>query len=280
MKAVLKKITILVAALSVALVVVNTTDVQAAKKKATKTYTVSFIYGTNVNTQQVKAGKNAVVPTNTDIPGFIFAGWTDTAANIQSDKVILGMYTPNGIQPSAKKEPTNNPIGGRAIKANNDISAPGCDWWDYSLKGIPGQTCVVRWYNGHSGDLWKTEVVPYGTTLDDPGNPCMEGYDFIGWVGSWENITEDRNIMAWYMHTNRATFKGHDGGAYATFWTHDQQGTKMASAPQYTPEGSEFVRWEAIKGNPNKANGDMVFEPVFKDKDSGEEFLGYSNPHR
>jgi len=273
MKAVLKKIVVLVAALGTALLIVNPSNVEAKAK----TYNVTFIYGSNVSTQQVSAGKSAVVPTNTYVPGFIFAGWTDTAANIQSDKVILGMYTPNGIQPSASKTPTNNPIGGRAIKANNDISAPGCDWWDYSLKGVPGQTCVIRWYNGHSGELWKTEVVPYGTTLDDPGNPCIQGYDFIGWVGSWENITEDRNIMAWYMHTNRTTFKGSDGGTYATFWTHDQQAATQASNPGNI-SGYTFVGWTATQGNLNYATGDIVAYPQYKDNDTGEIVTGYPSP--
>jgi len=193
MKAALKKLLITACLVCFTIVFGSTVKVEAANK-----YNVTFIYGNNIVTQQVKAGRSAKVPTNTDIPGFVFAGWTDTVANIQCDKIILGMYVMNGIQPSASKLPTNNPIGGRAIKANNALSAPGCDWWDYSLKGTPGQTCVVRWYNGHNGELWRTDVVPYGTTLDDPGNPCIAGYNFIGWVGSWQNITEDRNIMAWY----------------------------------------------------------------------------------
>lgn len=206
MKFGVKKLLISMAICALALVSVKTTDVAAAKK-----YNVTFIYGMNVNTQVVKAGKNAVVPTNTDVPGFIFAGWTDTAANINSDKVILGMYTPI-VVPTASKEPTQNKVGGPAIKINNNVSAPAEAWWDMSLKGTPGKTCVVRWYNGHNGELWKTEVVPYGTTLDDPGNPCIEGYDFVGWEGSWENITEDRNIKAWYYHKYCVTFINSETG--------------------------------------------------------------------
>lgn len=255
MKATVKRLLITACLVCFAIVMGNTAKVEAAKK-----YTVTFIYGTNVNTQQVRAGRNAVVPTNVDVPGFIFAGWTDTAANIQSDKVILGMYVPNGIQPSASKLPTNNPIGGKAIKANNAISAPGCDWWDYSLKGEPGKTCVVRWYNGHNGELWKTEVVPYGTTLDDPGNPCMDHMDFIGWVGSWENITEDRNIMAWYMHTNKVQYTDKDGNIYATFWTHDQQKASDPYTPA-APEGYKFAGWGEGQKN---VTDDRILHPIFE----------------
>lgn len=212
-----KKILISFAICALALVSVKVTDVEAAAKK----YTVTFIYGANINTQQVRAGKNAVVPVNTDVPGFVFAGWTDTAANIQCDKVILGMYTP-AAQPAVKKTGVNAPL-----KVNDDISAPGEPWWDYSLKGTPGQTCVVRWYNGSNGELWKTEVVPYGTTLDDPANPCLEGYDFVGWVGSWENITEDRNIMAWYYHKNKVEFVDEDGKVKGYQWVRDGEDAKI-----------------------------------------------------
>ena len=188
----IKKIVIHAAIAALALISVNTSDVYAAGKNAK--FNVTFIYGTTINTQQVKRGKDAIVPVDTFVPGFTFAGWTDTAANIQSDKIILGMYTPTKSAVTASTTPTQNGIGGKAIKLNNNVSAPALPWWDMSLKGVPGKTCVVRWYNGHNGELWKTDVVPYGTTLDDPGNPCLHGYDFVGWEGSWENITEDRNI--------------------------------------------------------------------------------------
>lgn len=190
MSSVMKKAFITVAIALLAIITVNTSDVYAKK-----TYTVTFIYGNTVDTQQVAKGQNAVIPVNTAFPGYTFAGWTDTGANIQCDKTILGMYIPNSIQPV--------PSTGKAIKYNNNITAPGCDWWDYSLKGEPGKTCVVRWYNGSNGELWKIDVVPYGTTLDDPGNPCLAGLEFLGWEGSWENITEDRNIRAWYIKNQR-----------------------------------------------------------------------------
>lgn len=229
MKSGFKKLFISFAIAAIAILAINPTDVQAAAKK----FNVTFIYGTNVNTQVVRKGKNAVVPTNTDIPGFTFAGWTDTAANIQSDKVILGMYTPLVI-PTASKVPTQNVIGGSAIKLNNNVSAPAEPWWDMSLKGTPGKTCVVRWYNGHNGELWKVDVVPYGTTLDDPGNPCIEGYEFIGWEGSWENITEDRNIKAWYYHLNRVRFiDDFTGDAFDWRWVRDGEGCSAPSDKPY-----------------------------------------------
>lgn len=257
MKTGFKKFFVSLALAAIALVTVNLTDVAAAQK-----FNVTFIYGNNVRTQQVRKGKNAVVPTDTDFPGMVFAGWTDTATNIQCDKTILGMYTPTPYAVTASKEPTQNKIGGRAIKANNDVSAPGCDWWDYSLKGEPGKTCVVRWYNGSNGELWKTEVVPYGTTLDDPGNPCIAGYDFIGWVGSWENITEDRNIMAWYMHKYAVNYYNpYTNEKLETVWTRDGMPAKEPWLPDDIKDKYGNVYLGAPKEDQENVQHDMNLYP-------------------
>lgn len=216
MKNIIKKIGLTALLVAISLTMVNPQTAHAAKKSAKK-YTVTFVYGTKVNTQQVKAGKNAIVPVDTAIPGFTFVGWTDTAANIQCDKVILGAYTPVGGTITTPAQSLS-----KSKKISNKVSAAGEPWWDYSLKGVPGKTCVLRWYNGHNGELWKTEVVPYGTTLPDPADPCLDHYEFVGWEGSWENITEDRNIMASYYHLNKVTFIDFHDEVYDIIWVRDQ----------------------------------------------------------
>lgn len=255
MKNIIKKLglTALLVALSVTMV--NPQTVQAAKKKSSKTYSVTFVYGTKVNTQLVKAGKNAVVPVDTAIPGFTFVGWTDTAANIQSDKVILGAYTPVGGTVT-----TPTAMQSKAKKINNNTSAKGEPWWDYSLKGVPGKTCVLRWYNGHNGELWKIEVVPYGTTLPDPADPCIDHYDFVGWEGSWENITEDRNIMACYYQTHKVRF--HDSeGVYSITWARDHE---SITGPE--PPYKEGLDWSGkFSESLNDITGDMDVWAIYKD---------------
>lgn len=164
-------------------------DVEAAKKPE---YTVTYLYGTKSYVETVEKGKNAIAPKDVIVPGYTFIGWSDSGKNIQSDKIILGMYTNNTMYKSATNASTT------ARKINDKITAPGKFWWDLSIKGVPYETCVIRWYNAINGDIYKTEVVKYGTTLPDPSEPRMEGYDFAGWEGSWYNITEDRNIAAYF----------------------------------------------------------------------------------
>lgn len=259
----LKKAVVSLAIAVLALLSVNTTDVYAAAKK----FNVTFIYGTKVNTQQVKKGKNAVVPVDTTVPGFTFAGWTDTAANIQCDKVILGMYTPTPA--SIKPLPVQVADTNKPMIFNSDVSAPALPWWDMTLKGEPGKTCVVRWYNGHTGELWKTEVVPYGTSLDDPANPCFDHYEFIGWRGSWKNITEDRNIEACYFHTNKVTFYDPiDEGIFATFWIRDGETSKTPSVPEHS--GYEFTG--EFKGSLSNITEDREIVAIYK---KGDEEIGW-----
>lgn len=234
MKSLFKKLLTSIAVMSFAVIALSTVDVQAAV-----THTVCFSYGTKNNVQIVEDGKNAVIPTDTNLPGFKFMGWTDSAMNVKTDKVIIGIYTADisnaaTVQLAAQQSlaatqanQTQQALAAQAIltqqalsnaptvplvspspsasvkRVNCDKSAPALPWWDMSLKGVPGKTCVLRWYNGSTGELWKTEVVPYGTTLPNPADPCLDGYEFIGWIGSWEVITEDRNIEACYLRDIR-----------------------------------------------------------------------------
>ena len=174
----------------------------AVPAQAKAKHTVTFMYGTKVNTQVVPHGGNAIVPIDTGVEGFTFLGWTDTCMNVTTDKLILGMYKKNDVKYVGVAE---NCYDTGLKKINNNTSAPFLPWWD-GTKGVPGVTCVLRWYNGHNNELWKTEVVPYGTSLPDPPDPCVAGYEFIGWEGSWKNITEDRAIKAWYFRTHEVRF--------------------------------------------------------------------------
>ncbi len=188
----------------------------ATSVKATTLHTVTFIYGTRVSSQQVADGANAKVPTDINQDGYNFHGWLGDARCITEDRLILGIYSPKTpeekwtVHPMESVAESSFPVNiyglelykqDPTVKFNNAVSAPEPEWWkELNIpKGVPGVTCAVRWYNGCTGELWRTDIVPYGATCPDPGNPCIKGTTFIGWEGSWENVTEDRNIRAWYI---------------------------------------------------------------------------------
>lgn len=166
-------------------------------------HNVTFIYGVKSVTVQVAHGANAPCPTDTDVAGYVFNSWVGNTANVTEDRVILGSYT---------KIPNTAPLAATSLtgglKFNNNKTAPWPEWWkDLNLpKGVPGVSCAVHWYNGSTGELWKTDIVPYGGSLPDPGNPCISGYQFIGWEGDWTNVTEDRAIRAWYFVQHTVNF--------------------------------------------------------------------------
>ena len=238
MKGLMKKM--MIAGIALAGVVFLLSVPAQAKAK----HTVTFLYGTKMNVQQVPDGGNAIVPTDTGIVGYTFIGWTDSCMNVKNDKMILGMYV-NNTPYAASTNSTSN-----VRKINDNTSAAFLPWWD-GTKGVPGVTCVVRWYNGHNNELWKTEVVPYGSSLPDPADPCIEGYEFVGWEGSWKNITEDRAIKAYYYHTNRVRFYSSiDGQLLDIQWIRDGMPARKCE-PWF--EGYYFDHYEpdigCINGN-------------------------------
>ena len=241
MKGLVKKLLFSGLALAGLCVLIMTVNVEAKTK-----HTVTFMYGTKMNTQQVVDGGNAVIPTDTAVNGFTFLGWTDSAFNVKTDKLILGMYTNN--TPYAASTNSTSTVK----KVNDNTSAPFLPWWD-GTKGVPGVTCVVRWYNGSTNELWKTEVVPYGSSLPDPTDPCIEGLEFVGWEGSWKNITEDRAIRAWYYRTHKVVVIDPIDNCIAdTKWVRDQMPLRNYEKPYhkgYTCKGIDGGEIESVTGD-------------------------------
>ena len=192
------------------------------KKKTTTTekpveHTVIFKYGTKQKEFKVKDGESVDPPEDTFVPGFIFVNWTAEAKNVKKDMVILGGYRvtlgepkiPIKTIPYVDNIITTYTTSG--LKYNNNPSAGWPISWQTThpdlIEGEEGKTCCVHWYNGLTGDLWKTDIVEYGSSLPYPiADPYIDGYEFIGWEGSWNNITEDRTIAAQFAKMYTVTF--------------------------------------------------------------------------
>ena len=199
MKGLLKKLTIGLLAVGVLAAVSGKADVYAKTM-----HNVTYVYGDKSVTVQVAHGQNAPVPSDGAVPGYVFVSWVGSAVNVTEDRVILGAYNkiPTATAPTSISHSTG------IKKVNDNKSAPWPEWWkDLNLpKGVPGVTCAVHWYNGHNGELWKTDIVPYGSSIDPPATPCIDGYQFVGWEGDWTHVTEDRAIRAWYYENFAVTF--------------------------------------------------------------------------
>ena len=65
---------------------------------------------------------------------------------------------------------------------------------DYTIS----QTYTVRFLDWNVNVL-KTETVKKGNNATPPSNPSREGYNFIGWQGSYTNIIANTDITAQYV---------------------------------------------------------------------------------
>lgn len=165
-------------------------------------HNVTFIYGTTSEVVQVADGQAAIPPANTYVPGFTFVGWNTDISCITSDITVLGSYINNStINTSVLQTSGSN----CAAHVNGNITAPTPNIPGLKV-GIPGQFCAVHWYNGWTGQLIRDDLIPYGTTISNIPDPTTEGFEFTGWEGDWNAVTEDRSIKAWYFQKHKVEF--------------------------------------------------------------------------
>ena len=178
---------------------ISSVDVKAAN------VTITFLDANKVTCQTVAQGSDATLkaPTDVNVPGFVFCGWDKSLKNVQSNMQVQAVYLPLTVGSGAicsmwQSLPTGilsyttnnaNTLKISTAQANvlpTPVAVPGhltaTQVVTTNPVGVPGKTCVVRWYNGSTGELWGADIVLYGTTLPQPPNPCMAGLEFIGWM--------------------------------------------------------------------------------------------------
>ena len=198
-----------------------------------KTVSVYFVTPYGIHVMKAAQGSNMTYkgPTDVNVPGYVFCGWNIPLANVQTDLIAWPIYVKNDGSVSASVDACNvlthaptgvlsysTANGGANLEISNAVKAvpqtpmptPCTLTPEQSIRlnpvGVPGKTCVVKWYNGSNSELWKTDVVAYGSSLPQPADPCIHGLEFVGWDGLWTNITSDRNIVACYYKTKHIRF--------------------------------------------------------------------------
>ena len=81
----------------------------------------------------------------------------------------------------------------------------------------PSQTTYTVTFVDYNGTTLKTETVISGGSATPPADPQREGYTFVGWSGSYTNITSDVVLVAQYQEnaaptaSYTVTFVDYDG---------------------------------------------------------------------
>lgn len=225
---------------------------------AAQMHNVTFKYGTTSVDVQVAHGKNATPPSNIQIPGYTFIGWVGNYQNVTEDRIILGSYAQNLIDAS-----NISALSDECLKKYNYNTSANFPNIPNLQKGEPGKTCAIHWYNGATGGLIKTEIVNYGTSSRDIPDPRINGYNFLGWEGSWENVTEDRAIQAHYEKVYTVKFiDGLTGGTFNTQKINEGKNAEVPSAPYH--EGYQFSYYTDSANNiKSDRNITAIYEKEF-----------------
>lgn len=159
------------ATLTVAIVIATTAFPAFASQK----HNVTFIYGTKTCTLQVEHGCSVLPPTDTYVPGYIFAGWVGNASNVTEDRTILGAYT-------KVEAPAPAPAPAPAQPQAQQSQA----------------TYEVKFVDTLTGAVYYHQTVSAGADANPPEVPHHTGYHFEKYDGSYTNVTSDRTINVFY----------------------------------------------------------------------------------
>ncbi len=99
------------------------------------------------------------------------------------------------------------------------------DSWDASFSNVIDnisvnavfvvQTFTVT-FTDFNGKTIDEQTVEYGGTAVEPTIPKREGYDFVGWIGSFENVTANVTITASYKAKAKANYTELDAAIAST----------------------------------------------------------------
>ena len=191
-----------------------TEDTDIYGKWERDTFTVTFYNyagGTVINTQTVKKGQAAVAPVEPTRTGYTFNSWDKSFDNITEDTVVNGTWDiikltvtfTDGQGNILKTQEVN--YGGSATEPTHPTRTEyNFNGWDKSFTNVTTNLTVnakwkiktfpVKFYDYNGGTVLKSQTVNYGGAATAPANPTREGYNFLGWDKTFDNITAATNV--------------------------------------------------------------------------------------
>ena len=174
----------------------------------------------------VKEGEKALRPAEDPVrEGYAFAGWTlngelyDFDTPVTANLTLKAAYDINVYDVSFVDGVTQEPIGEvQKIEHGHPASAPAvpehtgylfAGWEPADFSAVTSNTTVVATYVEATAEFtvtfvdWdetvlKETTVTAGEGATPPADPTRFGYDFAGWSGNYEKVSENATVKATY----------------------------------------------------------------------------------
>ena len=191
-----------------------TEDTDIYGKWERDTFTVTFYNyagGTVINTQKVKKGQAAVAPVEPTRTGYTFNSWDKSFDNITEDTVVNGTWDIIKLTVTFT-DGQGNILKTQEVNYGSSATAPASptrteynfNGWDKSFTNVTTNLTVnakwkiktfsVKFYDYNGGTVLRSQTVNYGGAATAPANPTREGYNFLGWDKTFDNITAATNV--------------------------------------------------------------------------------------
>ena len=222
--------------------------------------------GTVLETVEVIEGNDAEPSQEPQRTGYTFVGWDPDSSNVQEDMTVVAQYEINQYTITFEDydgfvmEQITQDYG-TAIDPPDDPERTEYDFvgWDPELPGtIPAEdktltaqyeikTYTVEFNLGdhgtHDGGGDLTQTIDHGSNAVEPLVDADEGYEFVGWDSSLNNITEDKLINATYVEDeHKVTFEDWDGTVLKVEAVAD--GGDATPPPDPERVGYTFTSWD------------------------------------
>jgi len=200
--------------------------------------------------------------------GKIFHAWDKGYYDVQSDLVLKAIYYIPNFQVTFKYS-HGDVISNQVVAYGEDATPPqvmdmyGYEFigWDYEYTNITSSLIITAQYErirytitylDKDGAIFEIQSVPHGSSLTHPTPQEYEGYTFLYWDYSTNNITENKTISPIYqIHHFYVEF--YDAFNEYYHGVSVQYGGEAVITDLPTKTGYTFVRWtvslENIKQN-------------------------------
>ena len=241
------------------------------------TFTVNFYDEENnvIKTEEIKYGESCIAPNNIEKEGYDFLGWDKEFTNVKTNldvKPILKVqtFTVNFYNANDDIIKTEIVEYGKNATAPNNPSKDECVFvgWDKEFSNIRTNLDIkpifetklftVNFYDANN-NIIKTEQVKENASCLAPSIPTKEGYKFVGWDKTFDNIKSNLDIYPIYEQL-KFTVNFYDGSNVIISTEQVLYGESCKAPKNPIKEGHIFIGWDKEF---NEVKNDLDIRPIF-----------------